>query len=667
MPIIKKEEKTLSFLSMFKLEKNSEKLTYFEQLQALTSCDEHLTFIESIIHNNLVSQSNKKLIVSQINQIKTRSLDNNFYLAVVGEFSSGKSTFINALLRDDLLKTSALVATACATKIKFGKDLTIEARLNGTEKRFLKTEETSSKITIPWLSAKAVTPKKLIHILTAEDSVAKNVVDLKISHPANFLKEGITIIDTPGTNAVNVEHGKITQKTIKNEADAIAIIIPATTPLSQTLANFLETSLHSFLHRCVFVVTKIDSIRRKERGILLNNLRRRLEEMLGIKNPNLLCVSSGIILDSLTGEEEISDEYEFWLKIFIHLENFLIKKLRQERILIISESLLRLLTQTLEQLEDNLTRQWQQYQKHELALQSEIIQDLNSFTIKQKKKCQVEVEKAIAITKNKIDYLILEYQEQKKRAIRETISRVTNWDQLKDVTQKQAELVLQADQNKLENDVNKHIQILHLKAEKTKLSFDEEFTKAYKKLQTLGASLTISENLNSNALSMNVSNVFSDMKNLQAEQETEAVNRVIKGAVIGVIGSILLPGIGTILAGVIGASMSRWFGPSLEERKNDLWNKLEPNLNIYFQQLKSQIQNDVATHGKELINSLDEHINLYVGKYKDVVDLILSEQQQQLEKLNTLQVSTKNFLQEIERRKKQIKKQQETLINSLGG
>ena len=63
----------------------------------------------------------------QIERIKKRCSDKNFYLAVIGEFSSGKSTFINALLRDDLLKTSALVATATTTKITYSDRFAAEA------------------------------------------------------------------------------------------------------------------------------------------------------------------------------------------------------------------------------------------------------------------------------------------------------------------------------------------------------------------------------------------------------------------------------------------------------------------------------------------------------------------------------------------------------------
>lgn len=637
---------------------------YFDKLQALTNCDEHLTFIQHIINNKLIYELDKEQINQQINRIKARSLDPNFYLAVVGEFSSGKSTFINALLRDEILKTSALVATATATKIKLGEDLIIEATLSGEKKEVLKTNGNSKNISIPWLNIQQATPRKLIHLFTADDNIANNIVDLKITHPAKFLQEGITIIDTPGTNAVNVEHGKVTRQTIENEADAVVIIIPATTPLSQSLVNFLETALRPFLHRCVFVVTKMDNIRKKERGMLLNNLRHRLTKMLGIKKPNLFPVSPQLILDNLDDEPEITSDNIMWIKTFTHLENSLSKKLRQERILIIAENLLRLLTQTLEQLEGNLTKEWQQYQQRQLALQRETLPDLNSFTQEHQHQCKAKIEQAIEHTKNQVSYVILEYQEEKKQAIKAKILSVNDWDELKSVTENEAESILQSEQESLQNKLDAKLKCLNFKAKKAQEYFDNEFTHAYHKLQALGANFNVSGNLNNHQSSTNITNVFSDMKALQAKQEDEASNRVIKGAVIGVIGAILLPGIGALLGGIAGAFLSRLFGPSLEERKNELWYQLEPNLNNYFQQTKNQLQEEVKSYGRKLINSLEDHINLYMGKYKVAVDLMLSEQQQQLERLNHLQLSMQTYLEEIERRKKQIKQQKERLINS---
>jgi len=70
-----------------------------DELDALTDVEDHLQFAANIIEREEISTALKSEIDSQINQIQKRRGDPNLYLAVIGEFSSGKSTFINALLR----------------------------------------------------------------------------------------------------------------------------------------------------------------------------------------------------------------------------------------------------------------------------------------------------------------------------------------------------------------------------------------------------------------------------------------------------------------------------------------------------------------------------------------------------------------------------------------
>ena len=58
--------------------------------------------------------------------LNERLQDNNLYLGIVGQFSTGKSTFINALLRDKLLKTDTLQGTtSLTTKIQYGSQLDV--------------------------------------------------------------------------------------------------------------------------------------------------------------------------------------------------------------------------------------------------------------------------------------------------------------------------------------------------------------------------------------------------------------------------------------------------------------------------------------------------------------------------------------------------------------
>jgi ribosome biogenesis GTPase A len=54
-----------------------------------------------------------------LNQV-TEQLNELFLLVVVGEFNSGKSSFLNALLSDDYLKTGITPTTDCLHCITYG-------------------------------------------------------------------------------------------------------------------------------------------------------------------------------------------------------------------------------------------------------------------------------------------------------------------------------------------------------------------------------------------------------------------------------------------------------------------------------------------------------------------------------------------------------------------
>ncbi len=71
-----------------------------------------------------------KRALAQIEAIETRASDDTLRLAVFGEFSSGKSTFINALMKQRLLKSASKATTATGTHIRRGEFFSIKIFLN---------------------------------------------------------------------------------------------------------------------------------------------------------------------------------------------------------------------------------------------------------------------------------------------------------------------------------------------------------------------------------------------------------------------------------------------------------------------------------------------------------------------------------------------------------
>ena len=56
-----------------------------------------------------------------IDELEEKVLINQYRIAVVGDFSSGKSTFINALIGEELLYSSTIEATGVITTVQFGE------------------------------------------------------------------------------------------------------------------------------------------------------------------------------------------------------------------------------------------------------------------------------------------------------------------------------------------------------------------------------------------------------------------------------------------------------------------------------------------------------------------------------------------------------------------
>lgn len=61
--------------------------------------------------------------------MRRRLTDGRLRLAVIGEFSSGKSTFINGLLRAPVLPVAVLPTTATAVTIEYGPAFLVRVRV----------------------------------------------------------------------------------------------------------------------------------------------------------------------------------------------------------------------------------------------------------------------------------------------------------------------------------------------------------------------------------------------------------------------------------------------------------------------------------------------------------------------------------------------------------
>jgi small GTP-binding protein len=142
-------------------------------------------------------------------------LDELFLLVVVGEFNSGKSAFINALVGQPVMLEGVTPTTAQVTLLKYG-----EALPAGTRGQFARTDS--------------------VQVVTA---------------PADILRE-IHIVDTPGTNAVIREHERLTAEFVPR-SDLVLFITSADRPFTETEREFLQ-QIREWGKKIVIVINKID-------------------------------------------------------------------------------------------------------------------------------------------------------------------------------------------------------------------------------------------------------------------------------------------------------------------------------------------------------------------------------------------------------------------------
>lgn len=195
-----------------------------------------------------------------------------FVLAVIGEFSSGKSFLLNALLGTfrhegaanrlvGLLATDINPSTAAITEIEYGAENAASAVYEDGRTERIPLDALNRFIAVGGDDAGGLHQATDDATLdTGRGSAAPSRVLVRVDSP--FLERGFVLADTPGLASINPAHRRATLNFLPS-ADAVLYLIDTQQPFTEGDASFLSI-VRKHIDSIFIVQTKIDLWRQSQ-------------------------------------------------------------------------------------------------------------------------------------------------------------------------------------------------------------------------------------------------------------------------------------------------------------------------------------------------------------------------------------------------------------------
>lgn len=201
-------------------------------------------------------------VQDQVRELFGRLAEDRFNLVVVGRFSRGKTSLMNAVLGTDRLPTGIRPLTSVITTLTYGSKERAVIHFAG--------------LSLP----QEVSLAELPQFITEQGNSAnhRRVSVAQVQLPVELLRRGFYFIDTPGLGSPNIENTRTTERFLP-EADAFVLVTSYEGPLSDEEVRFLRSA--SAAGQPVFiVVNKQDMATAVEREEAQSYLREQLRGLL---------------------------------------------------------------------------------------------------------------------------------------------------------------------------------------------------------------------------------------------------------------------------------------------------------------------------------------------------------------------------------------------------
>ena len=210
--------------------------------------------------------------LARVRQLKDKLENEKMTVSVIGQFKRGKSALTNGILGDKILPVGIVPVTAVVTTIEYGEKGAAVHFANGVVKE---------------------TAFEDIHTYVNEQENSDNhlgVTKVAIKCPSEFLKSGLTFVDTPGVGSMHENNTEEAYNFVK-ESDAVIFTLSVDSPINQIEIDFLKNA-KEYAAKFYFAVNKIDVIDPEDLDAYIEYCRKFISGLMEVEDIHMFAVSA---------------------------------------------------------------------------------------------------------------------------------------------------------------------------------------------------------------------------------------------------------------------------------------------------------------------------------------------------------------------------------------
>jgi len=276
--------------------------------------------LEAILNHatSLVAGMGKEIEgnAARLRSLAQRLEKEQFHLAVLGQFKRGKSTFLNALMGEEILPASVVPLTAIPTFIRWGTEPMV---------RIIYENDRDPEEFVPEPGENLSAYLNLFVTEKENPENKKGVLQAEVFHASELLASGLVLIDTPGIGST-FRHNTMTTLNFLPQCDAALFLVSADPPVTEVEVKFLKEVVTK-VSRLFFIFNKIDYLREKDREVAISFFREVLAGQAGLDEDVAVFPLSALnALDACISGNDRGLEESGLGKVKAHLIDFLVNE-----------------------------------------------------------------------------------------------------------------------------------------------------------------------------------------------------------------------------------------------------------------------------------------------------------------------------------------------------